>query len=260
MPYIVPEIITEARRMDLLTYLRAYEPNELVRFSGNTYTTRTHDSLKISNGKWMWWSRGIGGNSALDYLVKVKGLSFLEAVETIMGGNVALPIPIPTPKENAPKVLLLPDKSNTNDVITEYLFGRGIDYAVSLEGSLKMKEISYIHSEAYAAGELKHGPISLIEDGTLVISVITQQALFEKTVSNMQECKSRGAYIMGLTTYGNYSVEDNADFTVYIPKTDPLFAATLAVVPLQLMGYYVSVAKGLDVDKPRNLAKSVTVE
>ncbi|MBR6243172.1 MAG: glutamine--fructose-6-phosphate transaminase (isomerizing) [Ruminococcus sp.] len=141
-----------------------------------------------------------------------------------------------------------------------FFIGRGIDYAVSLEGSLKMKEISYIHSEAYAAGELKHGPISLIEDGTLVISVITQQALFEKTVSNMQECKSRGAYIMGLTTYGNYSVEDNADFTVYIPKTDPLFAATLAVVPLQLMGYYVSVAKGLDVDKPRNLAKSVTVE
>ena len=141
-----------------------------------------------------------------------------------------------------------------------FFIGRGIDYAVSLEGSLKMKEISYIHSEAYAAGELKHGPISLIEDGTLVISVLTQQDLFEKTVSNMVECKSRGAYIMGLTTYGNYSVEDTADFTAYIPKTDPLFAASLAVVPLQLMGYYVSVAKGLDVDKPRNLAKSVTVE
>jgi len=141
-----------------------------------------------------------------------------------------------------------------------FFIGRGIDYAVSLEGSLKMKEISYIHSEAYAAGELKHGPISLIEGGTLVISVLTQQALFEKTVSNMVECKSRGAYIMGLTTYGNYSVEDNADFTAYIPKTDPLFAASLAVVPLQLLGYYISVAKGLDVDKPRNLAKSVTVE
>jgi len=141
-----------------------------------------------------------------------------------------------------------------------FFIGRGIDYAVSLEGSLKMKEISYIHSEAYAAGELKHGPISLIENGTLVISVLTQQNLFEKTVSNMVECKSRGAYIMGLTTYGNYSVEDTADFTAYIPKTDPLFAASLAVVPLQLLGYYVSVAKGLDVDKPRNLAKSVTVE
>lgn len=141
-----------------------------------------------------------------------------------------------------------------------FFIGRGIDYAVSLEGSLKMKEISYIHSEAYAAGELKHGPISLIENGTLVISVLTQQDLFEKTKSNMEEVKTRGAYVMGLTNYGNYSIEDTADFTAYIPKTDPLFAASLAVVPLQLMGYYVSVARGIDVDKPRNLAKSVTVE
>ena len=141
-----------------------------------------------------------------------------------------------------------------------FFIGRGIDYAVSLEGSLKMKEISYIHSEAYAAGELKHGTISLIEPGTLVIGVLTQQDLYEKTVSNMVECKSRGAYLMALTTYGNYSIEDCAEFVIYIPKTDPLFAASLAVIPLQLMGYYVSVAKGLDVDKPRNLAKSVTVE
>jgi glucosamine--fructose-6-phosphate aminotransferase (isomerizing) len=141
-----------------------------------------------------------------------------------------------------------------------FFIGRGIDYAVSLEGSLKMKEISYIHSEAYAAGELKHGTISLIEPGTLVIGVLTQQDLYEKTVSNMVECKSRGAYLMALTTYGNYSIEDCAEFVIYIPKTDPLFATSLAVIPLQLMGYYVSVAKGLDVDKPRNLAKSVTVE
>ena len=141
-----------------------------------------------------------------------------------------------------------------------FFIGRGIDYAVSLEGSLKMKEISYIYSEAYAAGELKHGTISLIEPGTLVIGVLTQQDLYEKTVSNMVECKSRGAYLMALTTYGNYSIEDCAEFVIYIPKTDPLFAASLAVIPLQLLGYYVSVAKGLDVDKPRNLAKSVTVE
>lgn len=141
-----------------------------------------------------------------------------------------------------------------------FFIGRGIDYAVSLEGSLKMKEISYIHSEAYAAGELKHGTISLIEPGTLVIGVLTQQDLYEKTVSNMVECKSREAYLMALTTYGNYSIEDCAEFVIYIPKTDPLFAASLAVIPLQLLGYYVSVAKGLDVDKPRNLAKSVTVE
>ena len=141
-----------------------------------------------------------------------------------------------------------------------FFIGRGIDYAVSLEGSLKLKEISYIHSEAYSAGELKHGTISLIEDGTLVIGTLTQDALYEKTVSNMVECKSRGAYLMGLTTYGNYETEDTCDFTIYIPKTDAYFTASLAVIPLQLLGYYVSVAKGLDVDKPRNLAKSVTVE
>ena len=147
--------------------------------------------------------------------------------------------------------------ANVHDV---FFVGRGIDYAVSLEGSLKMKEISYIHSEAYAAGELKHGTISLIEDGTLVIGVLTQSELYEKTISNMVECKSRGAYLMGLTSYGNYSLEDTANFTVYIPKTDEHFSASLAVIPLQLLGYYLSVAKGLDVDKPRNLAKSVTVE
>ena len=147
--------------------------------------------------------------------------------------------------------------ANAKDV---FFIGRGIDYAISLEGSLKMKEISYIHSEAYAAGELKHGTISLIEDGILVVGVLTQNDLFEKTLSNMVEVKSRGAYLMGLTTYGNYSVEDTADFSVYVPKTEEYFSASLAIVPLQLMGYYVSVAKGLDVDKPRNLAKSVTVE
>mgnify|MGYP003429444092 FL=1 len=147
--------------------------------------------------------------------------------------------------------------SNAKDI---FFIGRGVDYATCLEGSLKLKEISYIHSEAYAAGELKHGTISLIEDGTLVVGVLTQPELFEKTMSNLIEVKSRGAYLMGLTNYGKYNVEDNADFTVYIPKTEEHFTTSLAIIPLQLMGYYVSVAKGLDVDKPRNLAKSVTVE
>jgi len=141
-----------------------------------------------------------------------------------------------------------------------FYLGRGLDYTTGLEGSLKMKEISYIHSEAYAAGELKHGTISLIENGTLVVGILTQNELYEKMLSNLVEVKSRGAYLMGLTTYGNYSIEDTVDFTVYIPKADPHFTASLAVIPLQLMGYYVSVARGLDVDKPRNLAKSVTVE
>ena len=147
--------------------------------------------------------------------------------------------------------------ANAHDV---FFVGRGIDYAVCLEGSLKLKEISYIHSEAYAAGELKHGSISLIEQGSLVIGVLTQNELYEKTISNMLECKSRGAYLMGMTTYGNYEIEDQVNFAVYVPKVDEHFMASLAVIPLQLLGYYVSVAKGLDVDKPRNLAKSVTVE
>lgn len=147
--------------------------------------------------------------------------------------------------------------ANAKDV---FFIGRGIDYAISMEGSLKMKEISYIHSEAYAAGELKHGTISLIEDGILVVGVATQEKLFEKTISNLAEVRSRGAYLMGLTTNGNYSIEDNADFAVYVPRTEQYFTTSLAIIPLQLLGYYVSVAKGLDVDKPRNLAKSVTVE
>ena len=141
-----------------------------------------------------------------------------------------------------------------------FFIGRGLDYAISMEGSLKLKEISYIHSEAYAAGELKHGAISLIEDGMLVVGVATQPELFAKTVSNLTEARSRGAYLMGLTTYGQYAIEDTVNFTVYVPRTEALFATSLAVVPLQLLAYYISCARGLDVDKPRNLAKSVTVE
>ncbi len=147
--------------------------------------------------------------------------------------------------------------SNAHDI---FFIGRGLDYAICLEGSLKMKEISYIHSEAYAAGELKHGTISLIEEGTLVIGVLTQSDVYEKTLSNMVEVKARGGYLMGLTLSGNFNLEETTDFTVFVPRTDEHFAASLAVIPLQLLGYYTSVAKGLDVDKPRNLAKSVTVE
>lgn len=141
-----------------------------------------------------------------------------------------------------------------------FFIGRGLDYAIGMEGSLKMKEVSYVHSEAYAAGELKHGTISLIEDGTLVIGLLTQADLYEKTVSNLVEVKSRGAYLMALSFYGKYEIEDTADFVIYVPKTDEHFAPTLTAIPLQLLGYYISVARGLDVDKPRNLAKSVTVE
>ena len=141
-----------------------------------------------------------------------------------------------------------------------FFIGRGIDYAISLEGSLKLKEISYVHSEAYAAGELKHGTISLIEDGTLVVAVATQPTLYQKTISNIVEVKARGAFVMAITTEDNTAMEKAADYIIYIPETNPYFAKSLAIIPLQLFGYYVAVGKGCDVDKPRNLAKSVTVE
>ena len=141
-----------------------------------------------------------------------------------------------------------------------FFVGRGIDYAISLEGSLKLKEISYIHSEAYAAGELKHGTISLIEEGTLVAAVVTQENLYKKTVSNMVELTSRGAFVLAVTNAGNREIEKAADYVVYIPQTNKYFTNSLAIIPLQLFSYYVAVGKGCDVDKPRNLAKSVTVE
>ena len=191
-------------------------------------------------------------------LAQVKGLISEEDCAKMIAELNELPAKIQKILDDKERIQWFASKyANAKDM---FFLGRGLDYAISLEGSLKMKEISYIHSEAYAAGELKHGTISLIEDNTLVVGVLTQSNLYEKTISNMVEVKSRGAYLMGLTTYGNYGIEDTADFSVYVPKTDPHFATSLAIIPLQLLGYYVSVAKGLDVDKPRNLAKSVTVE
>ncbi len=191
-------------------------------------------------------------------LAQVKGLLSEEDCAKMIAELNELPAKIQKILDDKERIQWFASKyANAKDM---FFLGRGLDYAISLEGSLKMKEISYIHSEAYAAGELKHGTISLIEDNTLVVGVLTQSNLYEKTISNMVEVKSRGAYLMGLTTYGNYGIEDTADFSVYVPKTDLHFATSLAIIPLQLLGYYVSVAKGLDVDKPRNLAKSVTVE
>ena len=191
-------------------------------------------------------------------LAKARGTLTEEDAAKMIGELETLPDKIEKLLENKERIQWFASKQVAAKDI--FFIGRGIDYAISLEGSLKMKEISYIHSEAYAAGELKHGTISLIEPNTLVVGILTQQDLYEKTLSNLLECKSRGAYLMALTCSGNYSIEDSADFVIYIPKTDPHFAASLGVIPLQLLGYYVSVAKGLDVDKPRNLAKSVTVE
>ena len=171
---------------------------------------------------------------------------------------LALPGKIEKVFENKERIQWFSAKySNAHDI---FYIGRGLDYAISLEGSLKLKEISYIHSEAYAAGELKHGTISLVENNILVVGILTQEELFEKTISNMAECKARGAYLMGVTAEGKYNVEDSVNFTIYVPRADEHFIGSLAVIPLQLFGYYIGVARGLDVDKPRNLAKSVTVE
>ena len=191
-------------------------------------------------------------------MARVRGGITGEQYDHLLAEMAALPDKIRRVLEDKERLQWFSSKIvNAHDI---FFIGRGLDYAVSLEGSLKMKEISYIHSEAYAAGELKHGTISLIEQGTLVIGVLTQGKLFEKTVSNMMECKSRGANLMGITVNGNFAVEDSVNFTVYVPRTDEHFVPSLAVVPLQLLGYYTSVSRGLDVDKPRNLAKSVTVE
>ena len=192
------------------------------------------------------------------HMAEVRGQITKERREELIAAMLALPDQIERVLSDKERVQWYANKmAACKDV---FFIGRGLDYAISLEGSLKLKEISYIHSEAYAAGELKHGTISLIEDGVLVVAVATQPELFEKEVSNMVEVRSRGASLFGLTTYGQYAIEDTVNFTVYVPRTDPLLATSLAVVPLQLLAYYISCAKGLDVDKPRNLAKSVTVE
>ena len=181
-----------------------------------------------------------------------------EQVQALLSELISLPDKVEKIIEDKERIQWFASKfAHASDA---FVIGRGLDYAIAMEGSLKMKEISYIHSEAYAAGELKHGTISLVEPGTLVIGVATQPELLEKTVSNMVETGARGAYLCAVTFNGNYSLEDRSDFVTYIPRTDAHLAASLAVIPLQLLSYYMSVNRGLDVDKPRNLAKSVTVE
>ena len=231
--------------------------SSIAREADNVFYTLAGPEIAVATTK-AYSTQLIAGYLLAVEFAKVRGQISSEEYARLIAELLALPEKMKRVLEDKERIQWFAAKfANAKDI---FFIGRGIDYAISLEGSLKMKEISYIHSEAYAAGELKHGTISLIEDGTLVVSVLTQQRLYEKMISNMVEVKSRGAYLMGLTTYGNYNIEDTADFTAYIPRTDEHFAASLAVIPLQLMGYYVSVAKGLDVDKPRNLAKSVTVE
>ena len=191
-------------------------------------------------------------------LGRARGVLEEEKIKELLSELLSLPGKVERIIEDKERIQWFANKfANINDV---FFLGRGLDYAACMEGSLKMKEISYIHSEAYAAGELKHGTISLVEKGTMIIGVATQKRIFEKTISNMVEVKTRGAYLCGITSAGNYSMEDTADFVLYVPKSDEHFSATLTVIPLQLLAYYVAVNRGIDVDKPRNLAKSVTVE
>ena len=231
--------------------------SSIAREADNVFYTLAGPEISVATTK-AYSTQLIAGYLLAIGFAKARGEMDQEKYEALLKELDTIPEKIEKTLEDKERIQWYANKlAATKDA---FFIGRGIDYAISLEGSLKMKEISYIHSEAYAAGELKHGPISLIEEGIPVIGVLTQPDLYEKTVSNMVEVKSRGASLVGLTTYGNYSMEDLADFTVYIPQTDPHFAGSLSVIPLQLLGYYVSVAKGYDVDKPRNLAKSVTVE
>lgn len=231
--------------------------SSIAREADNVFYTLAGPEIAVATTK-AYSTQLIAGYCLAVQFAKVRGKIGDERYGYLISELLTIPEKIEKILDDKERIQWFASKyANAKDV---FFIGRGIDYAISLEGSLKLKEISYIHSEAYAAGELKHGTISLIEDGILVIGILTQSGLYEKTISNMVECKSRGAYLMGLTSYGRYEIEDTADFVTYVPKVDELFAGSLAVVPLQLLGYYVSVAKGLDVDKPRNLAKSVTVE
>ena len=185
---------------------------------------------------------------------KVSDTEYHEMIQELK----TLPEKIESMLENKERIQYLANKYiGLKDV---FFLGRGIDYASALEASLKLKEISYVHSEAYAAGELKHGTISLIEKGTLVVALVTQELLYGKIVSNIVEVRTRGAFVLAVTNEDNKDIEKNADYVFYIPKTNRMFTGLMTTIPLQLFAYYVAVAKGCDVDQPRNLAKSVTVE
>lgn len=192
------------------------------------------------------------------YIAEIKGKITQEERAELVGELLSIPEKVKGQLSDIEYLETLGKKFK--DVEDVFFIGRGIDYSIAMEGSLKLKEISYIHSEAYAAGELKHGTISLIEDGTLVVALATQDQLFEKMLSNIKEVKARGAYVIGVAQEGNTAIEKEADYVIYVPKTKGCFAGALEVIPLQVFAYFISLHKGLDVDKPRNLAKSVTVE
>jgi glucosamine--fructose-6-phosphate aminotransferase (isomerizing) len=192
------------------------------------------------------------------YLAQQKGLMTQKDTDDFLQKLQLIPAKIQSMLKNCTDIQYLASKFyNAKDI---FFIGRSLDYAIGLEGSLKLKEISYIHSEAYAAGELKHGPISLIEDGTLVVALATQPQLYDKLLSNIKEVKARGAVVLAIVQEGMDTANEVADYVITIPKCEPILAGSISVIPLQLFGYYVAAARGCDVDKPRNLAKSVTVE
>ncbi len=231
--------------------------SSIAREADNVFYTLAGPEISVATTK-AYSTQLVAGYLLALQFAKARGEIGCEKYEALLDEVYSIPEKIAKILEDTERIKWFSNKLiNVSD---SFFIGRGIDYAIGMEGSLKLKEISYIHSEAYAAGELKHGPISLIESGTIVISVVTQSGLVEKTISNMVEVKSRGAKVMAVTTAGNYFLEDTAEFVCYVPQIEPLFAGSLSVIPLQLLSYYVSIGKGFDVDKPRNLAKSVTVE
>ena len=231
--------------------------SSIAREADNVFYTMAGPEISVATTK-AYSAQLIAGYMLSVEFARVRGTINEEQYQGYIAEMQTLPEKIDKIIEDKERIQWFAAKqANAKDI---FFIGRGIDYAISMEGSLKLKEISYIHSEAYAAGELKHGTISLIEDGTPVVAVATQDALLKKTISNIVEVKTRGAFVMAVTNEGNTEIEKTADYVIYIPQTNAYFANSLAIIPLQLFSYYVAVGKGCDVDKPRNLAKSVTVE
>jgi glucosamine--fructose-6-phosphate aminotransferase (isomerizing) len=192
------------------------------------------------------------------YFAQERGLISQGEIRDILTAMSTLPQAAEQVLDSAPQIRKFAEEYK--DAHDTFFIGRGIDFSLSLEGALKLKEISYIHAEAYAAGELKHGTLALITEGVPVIALVTQSDLYEKTLSNIKEVKARDAFVLGITFVGDDELQKSVDDVIYLPKVMPLLAPIIAVIPLQLLAYYAAVARGNDVDKPRNLAKSVTVE
>lgn len=228
-----------AREADQVLY--TYAGPEIAVASTKAYTTQIITLLMLSI-----------------YFGQINGATNKSRLEELVRGLKKIPEQIYEILEDVESIKVFAQKYATNKDV--FFLGRSLDYAVALEGSLKLKEISYIHAEAYAAGELKHGTLALIVDGVPVIVLATQEDVYDKTVSNIQEVKARGAVVIGIAKADDTSIKQYVDHTIFVPSSDKMLSPILAVLPLQLIAYYAALTLGCDVDKPRNLAKSVTVE